>query len=191
MRGKLSDQDLTNYALNDGLDERERLYVESLLAVSEECREDVYAMIDMAQMLETGFECENDRAAAELTAEQRVQLLNPPRRHPAVAFLQYASAAVAMAACVAFMLVHPQYWAGGAAGRVAKVSNKVSKMMNGGGARSMADSQDDFAQLVDLHTLVDDSSAWLQQASDSIPQNSTICTPPSWPDSSDFVGPLH
>ena len=42
MRGKISDQDLTNYALNDGLDSRERLYVESMLAVSEECRQDIY-----------------------------------------------------------------------------------------------------------------------------------------------------
>ena len=57
MRGKLSDQDLTNYALNE-LEARERLYVESMLAVSVECRDDVYQMIDVAQMLEEGFERE-------------------------------------------------------------------------------------------------------------------------------------
>ena len=56
MRGKITDQDLTNYALNDGLEPSERLYVESMLAISEECRQDIYRNIEMSQMLETGFE---------------------------------------------------------------------------------------------------------------------------------------
>ena len=56
MRGKITDQDLTNYALNDGLEPSERLYVESMLAVSEECRNDVYQMIDVATLLEKSFD---------------------------------------------------------------------------------------------------------------------------------------
>ena len=55
MRGKISDQDLTDYAL-DELDPHERLYVESMLAVSEECRADVYDLIEYGQMIEEGFE---------------------------------------------------------------------------------------------------------------------------------------
>ena len=70
MRGKITDQDLTNYALNDGLEPSERLYVESMLAISEECRQDIYRNIEMSQMLETGFERLHG-AAPMLTAEQR------------------------------------------------------------------------------------------------------------------------
>jgi anti-sigma factor RsiW len=186
MRGTLTDQDLTNYALNDGLDDRERLYVESMLAISEECRQDVYAMLDVAQMLEEGFDRENSRAADELTLVQREKLLHPPRRHPALAFLQKASAAVALAACVAFALVHPELWQGAAAHRVASVSTTVTKMVTNASNRGMQANTEDFAQYVDFQPLVDDSAAWLQQASDSLPQSGTICTPPSWPDSTDF-----
>ena len=60
MRGKISDQDLADYALND-LQPEERLYVESMLGVSEECRHDVYQMIELSQLLEEGFEKESDR----------------------------------------------------------------------------------------------------------------------------------
>ena len=74
MRGKLSDQDLTNYALNE-LESRERLYVESMLAVSVECRDDVYQTIDVAQMLEEGFERETVQVTAALTPQQRLALL--------------------------------------------------------------------------------------------------------------------
>jgi anti-sigma factor RsiW len=187
MRGKLSNQDLTNYALNDGLDDHERLYVESMLAVSEECRHDVYGMIEMAQLIETGFDRENRGADAGLTPEQREQLMHPPQRPLVLAFLQQASAAVAMAACVAFMLVHPQFWPGGASARkIAHVSSKMNQMVSHAGARAMASSSNDFGQFVDLHELVDDSDAWLQQASDALPKPDTICTPPSWPDSTGF-----
>jgi len=191
MRGKLSNQDLTNYALNDGLDDRERLYVESMLAVSEECRHDVYAMIEIAQCIETGFEREESFGAdAELTAEQREELMNPPSRPAVLVFLQQASAAVALAACAAFMFIHLQPWLGSAHGRkLARASNALNQMVNSAGARAMAVKSDDFAQFVDLHTLVDDSASWLQQASDSLPKADTICTPPSWPDSSDFGKP--
>ncbi len=41
MRGKISDQDLTDYALNE-LQPESGSIVESMLAVSEECRHDIY-----------------------------------------------------------------------------------------------------------------------------------------------------
>ena len=50
MRGKLTDQDLTDYALNE-MDAHQRLYVESMLAVSVECLNDVYEMLEVAHML--------------------------------------------------------------------------------------------------------------------------------------------
>src|SRR3954466_15226005 len=109
MRGKICDQDLTNYALNDGLDPRERLYVESMLAVSEECRQDVYRGIELAQMLETGFERQQESALG-LTAEQRSALLRPQPTRFRLAMVHRAAATLAMAAFVAFVLVNPPLW---------------------------------------------------------------------------------
>jgi anti-sigma factor RsiW len=47
MRGRLTEQDLTDYALNE-LPPDERLYTESMLAVSEECRDDIYRMLELS-----------------------------------------------------------------------------------------------------------------------------------------------
>ena len=76
MRSEISDQDLTDYALNE-LGPEERLYVESMLAVSEECRNDVYEMIDMAMLLEKGFEREDGaRPPGSDAGAARRRLLN-------------------------------------------------------------------------------------------------------------------
>ena len=70
MRGKLSEQDLTNYALNEGLDPRERLYVESMLGASEPCRDDVYKMLEPEKNSTTrGYEG-RDIAYAEIDASR-------------------------------------------------------------------------------------------------------------------------
>ena len=69
MKTKIPDQYLTDYALNE-LEPEERIYVESLLGASEEAREDVYQMIDLAMLLDQGFEREDEREQTALTAEQ-------------------------------------------------------------------------------------------------------------------------
>ena len=74
MRGKISDQDLTDYALNE-LEPADRLYLESMLAVSEECRNDVYKVIDLAQLIEDGFEREGGELQVLcLRPEQRAEI---------------------------------------------------------------------------------------------------------------------
>ena len=89
MRGKVSDQDLTDYALNE-LPPNERLYVESMLGISEECRNDVYRTLDLSEMLKEGLELEEDPTFT-LDAEQRNRVLrrgsdcrlhDPPRDAP-------------------------------------------------------------------------------------------------------------
>ncbi len=192
MRGRITDQDLTNYALNDGLEPSERLYVESHLALSEECREDVYNMLEMMQLLEDGFERESGRLPAMLTDGQRLTVLQIPPPNLAAAFLRRTAAILAVAACAAFACVNLQLLSGGEHARkkmaqvsstVAHVSNQMSKMVSSGASVQDAD----FASFVDLH-VVDDSSSWLQTASESLPQApATICTPPSWPDATSFV----
>ncbi len=109
MRGNISDQDLTDYALNE-LQPEERLYMESMLAVSEECRHDVYGMIDISQTLEEGFEAEAHHVVSlTLTSEQRERLLDVrmPNR-----WLQTTAAGLAAAACAAFAVTHPGLWQG-------------------------------------------------------------------------------
>jgi anti-sigma factor RsiW len=123
MRGAISDQDLTDYALNE-LGPEERLYVESMLAVSEECRNDVYQMIDVAMLLEQGFEREATAMPGELTAEQREKLI---AFTPRVRYWETAAAVLAAAAAVAFAVSHPGVWQmPGGAQKVAQVSTQVS-----------------------------------------------------------------
>ena len=52
MNTTIPEQYLTDYALNE-LGPEERIYVESLLGASEEAREDVYELIDLAVVLES------------------------------------------------------------------------------------------------------------------------------------------
>lgn len=132
MRGQISDQDLTDYALNE-LQPEVRLYVESMLAVSEECRNDVYETIEVSQLLEEGFEAQEEQTSAyTLTAEQRQQLLDvrvAPRWMP-------IAAGLAAAACATFAVSNPELWnadgtAVGVAQRVsATVTNAVSDAFN-------------------------------------------------------------
>lgn len=192
MRGQLSDQDLINYALNDGLDARERLYIESMLAVSEECRNDVYRNLELVQMLETGFERESAAACEQLTPEQRERLLQPHHRNAALAFLRKTGAAVAMAACVAFAFVHAGVWQfdnhtrslAQASAKMSQVSGMIAASASPSASANAADTMD-FAAAIELwwETVAEDSSVWLRTASDALPQPATICTPPSWVDS--------
>ena len=185
MRGNLTDQDLTDYALNE-LDPGQRLYTESMLAVSTECRNDVYEMLELAQMLEEGFGQEADiTSVATLTPEQRARLTTPRRGRAAVAFLQKTAATFSVAACVAFALANSPLWdETEGARKVANIGSHVTKMVVQ--ASSPVDEKVDISSLVNLETLVEDSSNWLQVASDSLPQPDVICTPPSWLESSDF-----
>ncbi len=123
MRAEISDQDLTDYALNE-LDAEHRLYVESMLAVSEECRNDVYEMIDLAMLLEKGFDRESAKLTGELTPEQREKLIS---FKPRPRYVETAAAVLAAAAAVAFAISHPGLWQmPGGAQKVARVSTQVS-----------------------------------------------------------------
>jgi anti-sigma factor RsiW len=154
VRGKLSDQDLTDYALNE-LEPNERLYVESMLAVSEECRNDVYESIDVAMMMEEGFEREDDQPCLSLTPEQRMALLDVrmPNR-----FLRRSVAALAAAAAVAMAFVTKDAWLPkGPVSQVAKVSDEVRNYM----AVTAAEGEDFVNQLATFRKLTEDPAKWL------------------------------
>lgn len=180
MRGKLSDQDLTNYALNE-LDPRERLYVESMLAVSAECRSDVYHMAEMAKMLEEGFADEAQRGVLELSADQRQRLLRPPGRERVLRFVNRIAAAAAVAACVAWALAHPEFL---------RLSETVRKSALPSVQVARAQSappahETDIATFVSLEAFAEDSASWIQTSADVLPEPAVVCTPPSWLEDSD------
>ena len=156
MRSKLTDQDLTDYAL-DELDPNERLYVESMLAVSEECRNDVYEMIDTAMMLEEIFESESDSKIVELTADQRSALLDVkvPNR-----FLHRSAVALAAAAAVALAFFSKDAWMPkGPTSRVAQMSTKVSDYVQQ--AVTAVEGEDFVNQLASFRKLTEEPTKWL------------------------------
>ena len=171
MRGKISDQDLTDYAFNE-LDPHERLYVESMLAVSEECRADVYDIIEYGQMLEEGFEREDGKIVSiELTDEQRARLLEV-RMNP-MSVVRTVAGVMAAAACVAFAIVHPAILPDrGTAAHVAQVSRGVAQVVTH--AVTPANGSGMLASFDSLRALVEEPSKWLPEAA--------AATPPQWLD---------
>ncbi len=106
MSAKLSEQDLTDYAL-DELGPEERIYVETVLAGSEEARENVYKLIDLAMMLDAGFERQESREPAVLTVAQRRALMSVSAPN---IFLRNSAVALAAAACVALAFIQRDAW---------------------------------------------------------------------------------
>lgn len=148
MNENLSQQDLTNYALNE-LDSHDRLYVESLLAVSEEYRNDIYGMIDVALMLEEGFERQAERTPAILLTEaQRQKLINVkvPNR-----FLHHTAAILSAAAAVALAFFNHDIWLPkSSATQMARVSGYVVD------AVSSTDEDDLATRLANFRSLAED-----------------------------------
>lgn len=157
MRGKISDQDLTDYALNE-LAPPERLYVESMLAVSEECRNDVYEMIDAAMLLEEGFEKHDDLLMPlTLTAEQRAKLIDVKVPNY---FLHRSVAALAAAAAIAVAFVTRDAWLPkGPVEEVARVSSQVTSYV--AQAVTAAEGEDFVNQLASFRKLTEDPAKWL------------------------------
>lgn len=156
MRGKLSDQDLTDYALNE-LGPEERLYVESMLAVSEECREDVYKTIELALLIEETFDREEGKISVDLTEEQRLKLLDVrmPNR-----FLRRSVAALAMAAAVTLAFVSKDAWLPTSASvRVKQMTTQVTTSAQQ--FVSAAEGEDFVNQLASFRKLTEDSTKWL------------------------------
>jgi hypothetical protein len=186
MRGQLSEQDLTNYALNDGLDARERLYVESMLGASEDCRNDVYKMLEMSALLERGFEQQAGRTVPRLTKLQREALLTAKPRFEVLPFVRKAAATLSLAACVAFVVANPAGWQIGEHARtVAEATKDVSRIVGD----SFSTDSEDLSAWVAPQQVSDDDSAIRQVSLDEdnmpMPVAETVCTPPTWKDAGD------
>lgn len=179
MRGPLSDQDLTDYALNE-LTPQERIYVESMFAASEECRNDVCETIEMARLLEQGYE--REIVAAEirdltLKPEQRAHLTRP--HHTKRYIIRDIAGAIGLAACVAFTIVKfdTESFAPArkAMSNVADVGNHAVDTV-----QVVANDGIDLAKaLASLREMAEESSRLIPVSTDGILEPPTICTPPT------------
>ena len=175
MRGKITDQDLTDYALNE-LEAHDRLYVESMLAVSEECRHDVYEMIDLTQSLDEAFGAIAERERVGLTNEQRLELTRP--HHMWWYAIRDVAAALVLAAGAAFAIAHADDWnVKGRAVHMAKAANR--------GAHNVAAVVNSPEMIDTLRALAMDPSRWLP--GEMTPDSPAICTPPTWMDGGELT----
>jgi anti-sigma factor RsiW len=177
----LSEQDRTDYALNE-LDPHQRMYVESMLAASEECRHDIVKTIEMAQLLEEGFERElaaGRPAGITLLPDQRAELTRP--HHTLRYAVRDVISALGLAACVAFAITHfdkPHFQpAREAAGRMAEASTKAAGAMTA--AVQSPDRIDLAKALASLRELAGESSKLIPASNEMLDPNATICTPPT------------
>jgi len=110
MKNRLRQLDITNYALNE-LDSRERLYVESMMLGCDSTRNDVLGMIEMAQLLEEGFEAELVGQEMVLDSGRRGKVLeNVVSEGVWHHVWRTTAAAVTLAACLAFSVAAPVIW---------------------------------------------------------------------------------
>jgi hypothetical protein len=170
VRGKLSDQDLTDYALNE-LGPEERLYVESMLAVSEECREDVYKMIDLGLMIEESYDRVEGKTTLALTAEQRMKLLDV---HLPNRFLQRSSAALAAAAAIALAFITKDAWLpkGPTMQRITQASSYIPEYVQA----VSAEGEDFVSQLSSFRKFTEEPGKWLPSQA---PAGANVFGPPS------------
>jgi anti-sigma factor RsiW len=175
MRGRLTDQDLTDYALNE-LPPDERLYVESMLGISEECRNDVYQMLELGEMLKQGME-RNDSDALTLNAEQRAKVLEVPAWHWR-GILQKAAAILMLSAGTAFTATRPGFWdkGGVAADKLASAGQAVQGMVADVQEKGFARSVEEFRSRLEKISSTAMEPEW-QFASQP-----AVCTPPVWVD---------
>ena len=176
MRGRLTEQDLTNYALNE-LPPDERLYAESMLGLSDECRNDVCQMLELGELLKDGFAAHDDTQVLELSAEQRSKVLEVPAWHWR-GILQKAAAILLLAAGSAFLVTRPGFWnhGGGTADRLASAGQAVQGMVAEVQEKGFARSVEEFRSRLEKVSAPTTETEW-QFASQP-----AVCTPPVWID---------
>src|ERR1044071_7005459 len=100
-----------------------------MLGVSEECRGDVYQMLDLSEMLKEGFEADErkDEIGAELllNEDQRAKVLEVPRWNW-MHFFRQAAAIALLAGGTAYVASRPGVWGpGGAVDKIAESGEAV------------------------------------------------------------------
>jgi anti-sigma factor RsiW len=174
MRGRLKEQDLTDYALNE-LPPDERIYVESMLGLSEECRNDVYEMLELSEMLKDGMQRTDEADSLVLSDEQRCKVLAVPAWNWR-ATLQKAAAILLLASGTAFTATRPGVWQRGgvAVDSLASASHAVQGMVADAQEMGFARSVEEFRSRLENVANHTAENEW-QFASEP-----AVCTPPVW-----------
>ncbi len=177
MRGKVTDQDLTNYALNE-LAADERIYVESMLVLSEECRNDIYQMIELSEMLKEGCEAEDEKTQPLLLSdEQRAAVLSVPHWNWR-SLLQRAAAVAIFASGTAYTASRlPSRGHVDAADKLASASQAVQSLADDLKTKSFAQTAAEFTARIQQSTAV--AAEWTEWQFVATP---AVCTPPVWSD---------
>ena len=175
MRGRLTPQDLTDYALNE-LPPDERIYVESMLGLSEECRHDVYQMLELSELLKEGIE-QTDSDVLTLNAEQRAKVLEVPAWHWR-GILQKAAAILLLSTGTAFIATRPGFWekGGAAADKLASAGHAVQGMVADVQEKGFARSVEEFRSRLEKISGTPMETEWQFAAQPA------VCTPPVWID---------
>ena len=185
MRGRLTNQDLTDYALNE-LPADERLYVESMLGVSEECRNDVVQMLELSEMLKDGMQ-RDESDVLTLNAEQRAKVLDVPAWHWR-GLLQKAAAIFLLSAGTAFIATRPGFWekSGAAVDRLASAGQAMQGIVADVQEKGFARSVEEFRSRLERVSApsVDSTSEWQFAAQPA------VCTPPVWIDPLPEIGEM-
>jgi len=176
MRGRLTEQDLTDYALNE-LPPDERLYTESMLSVSEECRSDIYQMLELGEMLKTGFAAHDDTQVFELNPEQRAKVLEVPIWNWR-GVVQKAAAIMLLAAGSAFLVTRPGFWqrGGESSARLASAGQALQGLVADVQEKGVARSVEEF------RTRLEKVSAPAIEGEWQFASQPAVCTPPVWVD---------
>ena len=185
MRGRLTPQDLTDYALNE-LPPDERLYVESMLGISEECRHDVVQMLDLSEMLKEGMQ-RNESDVLELSDDQRAKVLDVPAWHWR-GILQKAAAILVFSSATAFIATRPGFWekSGAAADRLASAGQAMQGIVADVHEKGFARSVEEFRTRLERVSAssADSTSEWQFAAQPA------VCTPPVWIDPLPEIGEM-
>jgi hypothetical protein len=153
-----------------------------MLAVSEECREDIYKMIDLAQILEEGFEKDTgvaERQDMTLRPQQRETLVQPhfTKRY----LIRDIISALGIAACITFALTKLEKFdfsgAHGVAGRMAQASTLAAGAMTT--AVQSPETIDLAKSLEALRSLAEEGVKLVPVGADLLPEPPAICTPPT------------
>ena len=176
MRGRLTEQDLTDYALNE-LPPDERLYTESMLGLADECRNDVCQLLELGELLKDGFAAHDDTQAIELSDEQRLKVLEVPAWHWR-GVLHKAAAILLLSVGTAFLVTRPGFWNnGGVSGdRLASAGMAVQGMVADVQEKGFARSVEEFRSRLEKVSAPTGETEW-QFASQP-----AVCTPPVWID---------
>ena len=178
MRGRLTPQDLTDYALNE-LPPDERLYVESMLGVSEECRHDIVQMLELSEMLKDGMD-RDDSDVLTLNAEQRAKVLDVPAWHWR-GLLQKAAAILLLSAGAAFIATRPGFLKNGGAAvdKLASAGQAMHGMVADVQGKGFARSVEEFRSRLEKSSgqFAETATADWQFAAQP-----AVCTPPVWID---------